>query len=700
MRIMFLCSALCLGAAVNAQSPLAATTSFNDLAADIQYIALGNSQHICAPNWFVIEQGRWKCIRRNAQDRLDVVSFGPLPAVLADMSLIRRPIADDRRLLFASATSSKQAVYAFDPVTLEAPSIGVLPPQSFFRASDDLVDFDGDDFDELMLLPSAGGPSRYISLPGAAAPEFQVVGEFPLIQGFAGQFDADSRDEIGIIDSSSRIQLYDAMTGLQEPISISGFHSTSYPLWTGDWDGDGIEELAAVGAFGGPLSLIDLNAAIPRIEFGASGQSWRPVELIDWLPGSRDLVLYSRDQFAVVDPATGIARASFTGNFATSAPQLPIELDWDGDGDQDLFWHHREQPSALWLLRNPQKPTAVQYGAGPKLAIGYLGIGNATRLLTIESFDADGSAPMRLRTRNPQSLALLSDVLFGSGDPTLSEFALADLHSQPGKELLYNSGYTLSLHSVDGALLWEREVSEPLRRFASVQIPDFTCSGNACKQVLILDYSIASGSNTARMRLLDSETGNETWSLPSLPMGQGGPLALTDLDGDGVPEVIYQGTGLTVLDGVTRTLRWQSSNIDNVRTVRRTEDSRRRLAALTVLGTLSYLDTATGAELRSLSLVGLYGSENFFDAEMRYLAHTDNAGLWIISHTGRSLQGAPQTWLVPRNLRGPGAQDSTCIARRFSVQPPTRIHIGEDTQTLHVVDIEQNALFEDEFETW
>lgn len=689
MRTLVLCATLFASHGASAQVTFTTVASVNELAFGIQYISRGDGDHRCAPAWFVIEQKRWKCITRSAQGRLEVKSFGWLPNEVAIGSLIRKPIAGDRRLLYAVPLGYLYPIYAFDPVTLQSQLIGSVP--NYFYESHRLVDFDGDGTDELMTSHSPGY-SNLISLPGGSGPAFQIVGQSPHVPHFAGQFDTDSNDEIGVIGGDRRMTIFDAKTGAQEPLSPTGFHSSAIPVWTGDWDGDGIDEIAAVGAFGG-TSLIDFSPTVSQITLAGL-----PLGLIDWLPRSRDLALWTRDGVAVVDPVTGTSRATFPGSFNPFTPQLPLTLDWDGDGDQDLLWHHDRQPRALWVLQNPAGPAPVQYGAGPKLPIGTVEIDNETRLLSVEAFDQEGSAPLRLRTRNPQSLDLLSDVLLGSGDLTTAKFDVADLHSQPGEELLYNGGGVLALITLQGQVLWQVE-SVGFRKFASVQVPDFTCSGSACKQILLTDYPFAFPADPTRLRLLDGETGDEIWSRPAGHLH--GSAALTDLSGDGVPEILLAAPHLTALHGVTRTVMWEAPLVRNIVRVRRSEDSRRRLAVLTNYGGFSYLDPATGIELRNRKLTPIpFLEDECTDCDMRYLAGTGDTGHWVISHENQASQNIPQTWLLPRNLRGPLVQDSSFIARAISVRAPNRIHVGEDSQALHVFEVPQDSVFEDEFEEW
>lgn len=656
-----------------------------DLGMAVQYLESSPTGR-CGVDWLVIEFGRWKCVRREPHGHLSVVSSDFVTPDGRSVSVLRGAVVyDPRILLTASALTGVNTVYAFDPNGDTQP-MGQLPEAAVPPMVEADVDGDG-------RAEQINRSGRVLSMPGGNAPPFQWIGELGLVPLVAAQLDADAQQEIGWLDSNRRLRFRDPLSQVDDPFQPVDFYFSPTAPQSWDWDGDGRGEIAVGDCCPAALRLLDSNGPGFLAATPWSGSA-TALGLLAWGGGARRSLAFATDAgLGVVDVENG-QTTTFGVHQALNYPQPVLTTDWDEDGDQDLLWLNRTNPGTLWLLRNPEGPEVLQYGAAIKRPLGFLMEGTQRRLLAVEEFFGPEGSPLVLRTRDPDTLETVYETGIGRGSVARDAFAMGDLHLFPGIEVLRMSESTMSMFALTGAFLWSVNVPDPLSSFRYLAVPDFTCEGAGCRQILLTEVPAISG-RTSTLRLLDGLSGQAIWTLDGIASGSR-TVALTDLNRDGWPEILYTEpvdalrVRLVARDGQNHSVLWQSELADWSVTVRRTEDEARRLAVLGYLGTLAYLDPLTGAVLRQRQI-----RNGCAACKMEYLAQGKAQGLWILG----SADGA--NWMaIRRDLRGEEWRDSVSdTAYHYTALAPDRIYAGYPG-TLTAYRPATDALYADEFEDW
>lgn len=696
--------ALCFAGPLIAQ-PLTEQLSVRDLNFRFAYVAWG-IESPCGADGYAHDAGYQVCFRRVAGgDRLEVLRAAPLPDLLSGLQVIRGPVAGDRRILWTqNPLSISTPVYAHDPVTNGVAQIGVLPGGFGSGQVRGLLDFDADGVQE--LLTTDGFDTRIISLPGAPGGAFQVlatVSTAPWQQSvpFLAQIDADPQTELAGAPGG-QLRFLDPRTQTVEAFA-PGVPLVS-AVYVGDWDADGVDELAQPAA--GGFALVDPNR-VPAVYASAPTSLTASVDLlarVDWTgTASHQIATRSRFGIKVLDPRSGALLADYPQDDLRAARVLRAQ-DWDGDGDGDLALLRAD--AALLLLRNPEGPELLQRGAGPKRPLGLLSTPQGAELVSLEMF---GTEPVHgmLRRRNAQTLAVVGEADTGPQESAYMRAALGDFHPLPGAEVLIGSSRTLRAYRVsDGSLLWERvQPTASTREFGDFALPDGECSGTTtpCQRIVVAEGPRPGSGDTLSHRpiLLDGADGQDVWVGPpsDCPGCRNGAVAYTDLDGDGDREVLHstqslQGGEVRALDGVSPTPLWQSTLPLELVQLVRTSDPVRRLAGIDTTRTLTVLDPLSGAVVRSRSIDPSTGAPRcLLRCELNYLPQGRGAGLWLI-WDGDS--GALS--LVRRDLRGevqnafPGGEGAQALDRDALASGS---QIG-----LTRYGVDQDALFTDEFERW
>ncbi len=698
MRTYLAVFASLVASATAAQTPPARISGATDLELNYNFLGIGIESR-CNSDWFVIEGDFWKCVRRAGDFTLAVSDFGPLPYINFSFNrrVIQRPIAGDRRIYISGAGAGAGFVYALDPVTTTVTMDGTLPQGSVSNPIRH-ADYDGDGHPELVMTGSGATPARLVTLRGGIDSPYQIVRDLPFVPAVTGQFDGDARSELLLNDGVNAIRLFDAGTLADELLIFPHLYSTARPAWSGDWTGDGIDGFALPHSSADRLGMFDLPATtLPVFAFPMGAGPFQALGLVDWTgPGSRDLVVNSNTFANVVDPQNGgILASSAIAGAHTSTPEPLPAMDWDNDGDQDFLWQDGQNHELRWL-RNPQGLVIAQRGAAFKQTLGYLADGGPLQLVTAESFGPPLLGETRIRVRDANTLAQVSEVRL----PELYDrCALADLHANSGVEILCNDQKNLRLYSLAGAQIWQRSIENPLNSYRQILVPDFTCVGAGCRRFLVLEDRIDS---KRRVRMLHGANGDELWSsefeTDALALG------FSDLTGDGVADPIYSfgvpSFTINALDGSSLSPVWQRPWPEPVgltpSLARRSADARRRLVLLFGTNVLAYLNPLDGAELRRLRFAETESSCSN-GCELQYIAFGEQAGSWIAS-----TPFAPFA-VVDRSLRGVTGGlpfPDFSMATSMSATTPGLVHFGRGNAILETYRVEQDGLFEDGLEGW
>lgn len=700
-RGLLFCAAMALLQPVAAQNPLTEIAGASDLALNFQYVGSGIESR-CGPNLFVLEHGFWKCAERSGNGTLQIVEFGKLPIGNLPF-VVRAPIDGDRRLYMAAGSPYPNGyeMHAFDPVTLASTLLGHLPPGAQVGTRPLHADIEGDGIEELIVFgPPPFGDRAIAMLPGGSPQAFPVVSTLPFYPSLSGQFDNDAHSEFVAFEQGSTLRLYDGQSLQPEAYQPAGAYGGSRPFRKGDWDGDGKDEMALGDCCSVESLLLDPSASpTPQpISFPDAGQT-QPLGLVNWQgPNSRDLVLWTSTRVGVFNPRTATEITSWsalpTPMFAE--PGNPFSRDWEADGDEDfLYTEGVNGDIGLWMLRNPQGLQLVQRGAGNKLPVG---VGNAAdrKVIVVESFQRLAGTELRIRTRDIDTLTIESEFTLDVGTQWFDRFDAVDLHPQPGVEILRSQG-TLRLYTTTGTLLWEQRPSPPTDIYRHVVAPDFTCTNDNCRWLLVSVSDVFG--NNSRLQIIDTANGSAIWTGPPASI-EIRPQALTDLDDDGVPEILYSDYGvpsnsmqLTALNGMSHAVRWVHDTPGAPLAVRRTDDGARRLAVLQSDGTLSYVDMENGATLRSIQTYPP-GDGSCNGCDLRYLQQSETVGVWVIGATAFS-----SVYTLGRDLRFPITRIGYGVTTIRTLAPSTVI-VGTTQEAVYTLRAAEDGIFADEFEVW
>lgn len=687
--------ALAFAGSACAQLPLTLALGAGDQALPWDYAGTGIESR-CGSDWFFLAAEQWTCVRRNGAGALGVISAGLLPEVLDGFVVVRPPLAADRRLLMAGPVEVQGTrILALDPVNLAVEDLGRLPPGGYPNFPFLRVDVEGDGVEELLLTDSPPLGSRLVSLPTSTTPS-QVVRTLAFIPLGAGQFDSDPQSELVTVDALGELTIRDASSLQVEPFSIPGSYFDNGVL-VRDWDSDGIAEIA-LRSRSFRIVLVDVNRPGLPIELPVNDHA---LDLIDWqAAGSLDLLLWSPGMLRVFDPRTGsLLSEVFVPRVGQELPRHVLRMDWDNDGDRDLVWPQLASPNSLWLVRNNGGVSELQAGASYKHVAGEALVGGHPRLVTVEGFLAENGIAARLRTRDPATLELQTDVALAGADIN-ARFAVADFHPADGVEVIAVAQTHVRLHDLSGALLWERPIELPFERsFRNPVFVDASCQGAGCRRLLLLDRAHAA-SGVHRLRLFDTATGNQSWSLDAPLLHRFLPLGLTDLDTDGVPELLYAdevggNSTILALDGVSSGLRWQTEMLTRPIGLRQTFAASRRLALLFADGAIAWMRPQDGEFLRVAPVLNPGQDACGESCDFVYLGQGSSSGAFVTSNLqGRTLA---TRW---RDLRGPiWSQSRHAYISGLAPFADGRVVISSGF-ALYAYDAADDGLHADEFEGW
>lgn len=574
---------------------------------------------VCGADWF-LAGGDWACARPGPNG-LELVSGGEFDQIgpvmpSAGYELARGPLPSDHRYYVAGNFFFSYPVHEVDPVYLTRRTVSQLP--AVLRAPVVHADVEGDGHPELVV--GDGANRLLVTLPGGPYSPFSTLASTGVVH-LAGQFDADPQSELGWLENY-RLRFRDAATLANESWAPPGFYSLDRPAWTGDWDGDGRDELALPMVEKGLLGLIDLDTPANPIALAPGPVDlYRALGLIDWsAPGSRELVVLGERNMAVVDPRTGVvlhSQAMASGNFGQITA---LALDWDSDGDQDMLWLN----GSLHLLRNPEGGETLQRSERATYTLGYASAALDASLVTISEV-ADG---LILRLLDPQSLSARGESeitgtgIPATGVPGLPRYSLGDFHPGYGPELLRISPTMLHAHSLDGALLWQRPLAAGA--YTSAELPSICL--RECAPLIVAEY-LPTGST---LRAIDGSTGNSRWTIAAGGWYQ--VHSVVDVVGDASPEALVVADSgdvreLWALNARDGTLTWRAllAGTTPVQDIRRGQDAVGVLYSDTTLA----LYSRDGRALQSRQLQADGRCERTCALNFRSRGATD--GVWIVA---------------------------------------------------------------------
>lgn len=658
-------------------TPLKRIASHNESSLSFQYLAHG-SETRCGEDLFAVEQGEWKCLRREGGG-LRVVAWGSLGT--QGFKLIRGPLPDDPRVVFAVGTSDPD-VYMLDPSTAATERIGQV--SGLFINDPILADHDGDGIPAWVVQQPSG--ATIVTLPPAPGPALQVVRQLDFMPASAGQFDADPQSELARGDGLFT-RFIDSSTMADEEFTVVGGVIAAL-----DWDKDGRDELVLDKT--NLTYFVDLDAGTSQVLDHQILQYSSQHHIVHWQAAdSVDLAFWGIAGLVVVDPrkASVIEAYPSVPGIPSREEAVALPIDWDLDGDGDLLWS-TDSEGRLYLLTQPSGLSIPQFSVVGQSLAGYIDANGSAA----PAFSVLRNAPevyrMELQVRDPLSLDLLTAQILPTNPLADGDCELADLHPSPGSELLCVATLMVRMLAMDGTLLWSLPISDSRWRFGNVTPADDTCHGADCSLLVLQEL----GFGRQDLRLVDARTGQQRWSLTLAGLADG-PQLLTDLDADGQLDLVYvdapgSGSRVNAIDIDTRTLRWRRTGFFYPDALAQSSGPARRLAVVEEDSNLSLLDPKEGTLLAKVRV--LPPGQQCGSCEVAYLRANDTFGEWVIANTA-----PPALNVIDRNLRPPIWTDPKLSAARISTRGDSLLHVV-DYQTIHAYSLDSDGIFADGVEGW
>ncbi len=681
MRLLFMLAAVALTPAAQS-APLVPLATATDLNLNFEYVARGVPGP-CGAAWFALENFRWVCFDRGAEDIWEVTQTGRSANLFAGYQVLRGLLPGGNHLLIQQGQ-----VYGLALGGPQAFVAGSFPALTFPVGVPQLVDAQGDGIPELILGSSNGSPGQLLSLPDFLP--FTIAGDLAWSPPFAmtGQFDADPAGEVARFGASA-IEFLDAGANSAEAYQVSGNYAQPSLAFQGD--GDSALEIAARIDTTQSAALIDLGGTPIPISVADSGALLGFVP-VNWSGDARvELAVLWQNRIVVVDPRSGASLASFANNSLFNGPlRSSHRLDWDGDGDEDVISRGN---SMLTLLENPQGPRVLQYGAGEKQPIAATTHQGSPAVASAEAM-VNG---VHLVLRNAQTLAVIQRRR--TDDDAFIDFLRGgDFSANAGIEAVYPTPSGLRARGVaDGSILWTRAPTGAGRLWAHPVVAAAPCAAAACRRVLATDNSEVGVGQTSFVRMLDGDTGNTLWSLSILPLSSQRAAALGDINGDGIPDAIVghavglQSESLIAIDGASGNVLWQRLLPAAAVAIAISNGDRQRLAILDRESTVNILLTTTGDIVASRRIYPF--SCDIGTCSLAYVGRPGFPGEWAVRAPTTS-----QTF-VREDLRHITATMSDEAFRETAQVGPGRALVGT-SDSLKLVETPAEELFVDQFEDW
>jgi len=281
--------------------------------------------------------------------------------------------------------------------------IGLAPAQGFSNTSvyPTLIgDWDGDGrtdiarvgIDRIYFYVSTGsGFNQIDSLNGLApAQGFSNTSDYPIL---TGEWNGDGITDIARVGIDRIYAYVSSSTGFSQINSLNGLspaqgfpNTGSYPIFTGDWNGDGLTDVARVGidriytyvstglGFAQASSLSGLS-----ISQGFTDSSNYPTLTGDWNgDGRTDIARVGVDRiYAYVSLGNGYSQVDSLVGLASSQGFSDIGVypiftgDWDGDGSSDIARVGIDRIYKYISSSNPEYLNLITDGIGARTRIAY-----------------------------------------------------------------------------------------------------------------------------------------------------------------------------------------------------------------------------------------------------------------------------------------------------------------------------------------
>ena len=636
----FLASPL-VGLALSVLEPPAITAKASELQVNFAFPP-ARIESVCGQDLFALERHvyvdstAWICLRSDpATGHLNVIDWGYLDGFYG--AVVRRPSAADRGIVFVVG----QDFVRLDPVTLDRQVLGTLSPSVDAVNAATIIDVPPGTSNAVLI--NTPMDTQLHAYPGGQF--LRSVIPWPQSAGWAsepaGNFLAAGTTLVAVPDNSNGVSFIVPSTGAV----AKTFTNVPFGNWAivGTRSSSGIDSLITTAGQYHELFTVDRFSPRSTLSKGSTSDGFaNAATLVDWTAGEHDVVGMWTSALRVFNSTDGSVRYEETlssGMFPTN-PGL-FAVDADGDGLQEVYWTDYD---TLYSLPHGGASRLVQ---GPSDGFQVAGVFGTT-LVTAEKSGEFGNQSLDIVFRDTHTLAVTARRSTAPAEID-ARAVTAAVPGQVQPVLFMLTDTRLAAENVvDGAVLWELDNPQTSgNNWTALALPTGVCSNAYCARMLVASNAANSDTQGSFVWLLDSSSGQTLWqSTPEGGLGGGEyrAIALADINGDGVPDVIAargnspNGWLVEATDGQTFQSLW-TKVLDNSAMPQAVGVSSKgsvRVALLLDDGSAELLDASDGSTLKSQPVVAnVYAN----CCSIKYDAFANDEGIWVI------LGGASVQWL-------------------------------------------------------
>jgi hypothetical protein len=519
-------------------------------------------QSVCGAALFGLEAragadaSAWMCITPDpVTSQMRIVNSGYFDGFLD--GLVREPTSTDRNFIFASG----DRFTALDPVTLQLTTIGTLSPLASTVNSGTIFTLMPEGTAEILLNTASGAEIR-----GFPAGDLKLSLPFTIRIATVGHFLSTQSTQL-LQAGNDEFDLFDAHNG-------QAVGTIPYPQIRGvfgafDWTGSGLDSVGFTD-LSVHLSSMNLSTQSTVSAGGLADFQLYGVTPVNWGGAHTALAGMWYDALRVFDPVTGTVLLD--EQIVPDTYNWPMTgfwpADYDSDGKQDLLWttldgnlYLRPHDSASRYLQSASGGYQIAGTTGPSLDL------LVTADLYSTAFPDEHPSHLDIVVRDRQTLTELwrrTDSAAADSRVFLGQFGTG---TDP--VLITADGVRIAAEDlVSGAPQWEidNDVSTTGNGWEAFAFPPSSCTGAACKRMLIASIGEVSNTQGSFVQVVDTTNGATIWSsAPDHCQGcQSRLLAFGDVNGDGVPDIVrmqpYPAPGgiVQVIDGATFQELWHT----------------------------------------------------------------------------------------------------------------------------------------------
>ena len=241
------------------------------------------------------------------------------------------------------------------------PGTTSFPTQAFSPGRKAYIDFDGDNFGDLLLVNDRDNSAQFWLMNGSSVKSMiTVAGPSNTPSTWkAGDFDGDGHTDLLRQDGDGSVLLYRINSGVISSItSIRAAGSGARVSFVADFNNDGRADILWRNADGSAdIWLMSGSSAIQQATIMPAG-SWRAAKIGDFDGDGRADIVWVNDADGsvglwIMDGTTRLDRTTLMGPGTGWTPAFVADL--ANDGKSDIVWTHADGSVGLWQMQGTQR---------------------------------------------------------------------------------------------------------------------------------------------------------------------------------------------------------------------------------------------------------------------------------------------------------------------------------------------------------